>query len=143
MQNTFCVGIRNNTAKVARGIVADSSTENDSLCILLLEEFEHLAQRKGAADIGVQDEEPIWLAFEDGIAEMIETTCSAKSLIFAEVLNFLELGKFFGRVSDEVTEDGFVIVAHQDDFLDSWDFSNGAKAVPDDGVASDVKERLR
>lgn len=73
---------------------------------------------------------------------MIETTCSAKSLIFSEILD-LDLRKLSGRVLDQISEDVFFVIANEDDFLDLWDLGNGFEAVPDNWVARDIKQWLR
>jgi len=52
------------------------------------------------------------------------------------------LGEFFCRVFDEVAKDGFVVVSHQDDFTDAWNFGDSSQAVPDDWMSGDIKERL-
>lgn len=43
---------------------------------------------------------------------------------------------------DEVAEDGLVVVADDEDFLDLGDFGDGGEAVGDDGVAGDFEEGL-
>ena len=65
--------VRDNAAKVCGCFVADPRTEDDGLCILLLEELEHLLKRKGAADVGIEDEEAVRATFEDDISEMVQT----------------------------------------------------------------------
>ena len=72
---------------------------------------------------------------------MVKTTGGAECLVFAQVGDF-ELGEFPRRVLDEVTEDVFLVVADQDDFLDVVDLADGLEAVPDDGVAGHIEEGL-
>jgi hypothetical protein len=62
-------------------------------------------------------------------------------LVFTEVFD-ADLGRVLGAVFDEVAEDGLVIVADYEDFLDLWDFGDGAEAVFNNGVSGDVEERL-
>lgn len=45
-------------------------------------------------------------------------------------------------VVDEGAEDGFFVVAYDEDFVDLRDFGDGAEAVFDDGVAGDFEEGL-
>ena len=73
---------------------------------------------------------------------MIETTCSAKSLVFSQILDF-DLREFSGGVLDQIPEDIFFVIANEDDFLDLWDLGNGFEAVPDNWVARDIKQWLR
>lgn len=110
MQHALGVRIGDNTSKVGRGIVADPGSQNHRLGVLLLEQLQHLTKREGAADIGVQDEDALGLALEDGITEMIETSCCTKCRVFTQVLNS-ELGELLAGVFDEITEDGFIVVA--------------------------------
>ena len=99
VQHTAGVWIGNNASKVAGSIFTDTGTENDGLGIALLEELEHVHEWEGAADVGVENEEALGLALQDGIAEVVEATCSAKSLILAEVFDG-ELGELeIGRAS--------------------------------------------
>lgn len=72
---------------------------------------------------------------------MVQSTGGAECLVFSQVLD-LELREFLGGVLDEVAEDIFFVVPDQDDFLDVVDFGHGFQAVPDDGMAGDVEERL-
>jgi hypothetical protein len=41
---------------------------------------------------------------------------------------------------NERAEDGFVVVADDEDFFDLFDFGDGAEAVLDDGVARDLEK---
>lgn len=42
-------------------------------------------------------------------------------------------------VLDEVTEDGLIVVADNEDLADGRDFGDGGEAVGDDGVAGDLE----
>lgn len=143
MQNTTGVSIGDDATKVVGRLVADSSSQNDSLGILLNEELQHLSQGEGAAHIGIEDKETLRATLEDGISEVVQTAGGSQGLVFAEVLDG-ELGELLGGILDEVAEDGFVVVADDVDFLDLLvgDAGDGGEAVPDDGVAGDFKERL-
>lgn len=88
------MGVGDNAAEVCGSVVTDAGTKNDSLCILLLEELEHLTQREGAADIGIKDEETLRATLENGISEVVETSSGAEGLVFAEVLD-AELGELY------------------------------------------------
>ena len=46
------------------------------------------------------------------------------------------------NVSNEVSENGFVIVANDEDLIDLWDFGDRAEAVLDNWVACYLKEWL-
>ena len=77
VQNALGVGIADNATKVCGSFVRHAGSQNDGLGILLFKQTQHLAQREGAADIGVEDEEAIGAALEDGITEVVETTSRA------------------------------------------------------------------
>ena len=141
VKNTFGVPVRHDATKVGSGIVAQSGAENDCFSILVIEELQHVVEGKRAADIGIQHEESPWLALENSISEVIQTSCSAKCLIFSQILN-LDLREFLGRVFDEVPEDAFVVVADKDDFFHTLDLFKGFQVVPDDRVASNIKKWL-
>lgn len=72
---------------------------------------------------------------------MVETTSSAESLVFAQVLDG-NVRVIAGGILDEVAEDGFVVVSNDEDFLDLRDLGNGREAVVDDRVAGNFEERL-
>ncbi len=72
---------------------------------------------------------------------MVETSSGAKSLVLAEILD-LDVREFFRRIFDEVAEDTLVVVTDEDDLLDVWDFGDGFQAVPNNGVAGDIEQRL-
>ena len=95
MEDSFCVGVGDNAAEVGGGVVGDSSSEDDCFSVLLVEEVEHLLEREGAADIGVEYEESFWLALHDRVSEVVQASCCAQSLVFTEVADF-ELGEFSG-----------------------------------------------
>lgn len=141
MKNALGVSIGDDATKVGSRIIADPGAQNDSLSILLLKEFEHGLKWEGAAHVGIEHEEPIRPAFQDGISEVIEATSSAKSLVLPQILD-LDLRELPRGVLDEVTKDIFFIVSDEDHFLDIWNFGHGFQAVPDDGVAGNIKQRL-
>lgn len=72
---------------------------------------------------------------------MVETACGAECLVFSEVLD-AQLWEAVGDGVDEGLEDGFFIVADDEDFLDLRNGGNGAEAVLDNGVAGDREQRL-
>ena len=74
---------------------------------------------------------------------MVESSRRPKRLILSQVLYLLELGELLRRIFDKVSEDVFVVVADENDFLNSWNFRDRAKAVPYDWVSGDIEERLR
>lgn len=65
------VGVGDDAAKVGRGIVADAGAEDDGLGVPFNEELKHLLQRERAADVGIEDEEALGAALEDGISEVV------------------------------------------------------------------------
>lgn len=142
MQDTFGVGIRDNAAEVGGGIVADSRAKDDCFGVLLFEKLQHLLEREGAADIGIEDKETFRPSFENGISEVIKTTSGAERLILAEVGD-LELTELARRVSDEVPEDRFFVVTDEDDFLDTFNLGDRFQAVPDDRMTSDIEKWLQ
>ena len=77
MEDLFALRVRDNAAKICSCIITDSCTEDHGLCILLLEELEHLLEWKGAADVGIEDEESIWATFENDIPEMVQAASCA------------------------------------------------------------------
>ncbi|KAF7165421.1 hypothetical protein CNMCM5623_009586 [Aspergillus felis] len=141
VQHALGVSIGDNTSKVGGGLVADPGSQNHRLCVLLLEQLQHLTKREGAADVSVQDENALGLALEDGITEMIETPCCAKCRVFTQVLNS-ELGELLAGVFDEITEDRFIVVADQDDFSDIGNFGKSLEAVVDNGVTGNFEKGL-
>jgi hypothetical protein len=100
-----------------------------------------LLEGEGAANVGVEHKKAFRFALEDGISEVVETACCAKSLVFSEVSDF-ELRKLSRGVLDEVSKNTLVVVANQDDFFDVLDFGDGFEAMPDDWVAGYIEERL-
>ena len=142
MQNTASVGVRNNASKVGSSIVAHASAQDNGLGVAIVKELEHIGQREGAADVGIENEEALGSALEDSVAEVVEATCGTEGLILAEVLDGGEDGEFLAGVLDEVAEDGLVVIADDVDILDGANGCDGGDAVPDDGVAGDFEERL-
>lgn len=72
---------------------------------------------------------------------MVQAARSAQGLVLSQVSQ-VDAGELSGRVLDKVAEDRLIVVADDVDLLDLLDARNGVEAVPDDGVASNVKERL-
>lgn len=142
VQDALCVGVGDDATKVGGGVVGDTGAEDDGLGVFLGEQLEHLVEGEGAADVGVEDKEALWLALENGIAEVVQATGGAQGLVLAQVFDG-ELGVGRRCVFEKVAEDGLVIVADEVDFVDGGDFGNGGQAVVDDGVAGDVEQRLR
>lgn len=143
VKNTASVGIGDDASEVAGGLIGDLGAENNGLGVLLNEELEHVDEREGAANIGVEDEKALGAALQNGVTEVVETTCSAKSLVLAEVLDG-ETGEFKGGILDEVLEDLLLVVADDVHLLEvlGGELAEGGDAVPDDWVAGDLKERL-
>lgn len=77
MEDLFGLRIRDNASKICSCVIADSCTKDDGLSVLLLEELEHLLKWKGAADVGIEDEESIWAAFEDDIPKVVQAASCA------------------------------------------------------------------
>jgi hypothetical protein len=72
---------------------------------------------------------------------VVKTSCRAQCLIFPKVLD-AEVGEIVRDGVDEGLEDGFLVVADDEDFLDLGNTCNCAEAVLDNGVAGDREERL-
>lgn len=72
---------------------------------------------------------------------MVESSSSAESLVFAEVL-YADLWVGTRAVLDEIAEDALVVVADDEDFADLGDFGDCLEAVFDDGVSCDFEEGL-
>ncbi len=110
MENLLGLWVGHDAAEVGGSVVADSCAKNNSFGALFVEDLEHLTKWEGAADIGVENEESIGVAFEDSITEVVETASCPQSLVFSEVL-YADLGKFSSGILDEVTENMLFIVA--------------------------------
>ena len=104
-------------------------------------QLQHLLQWEGATDVGIEDEESIWSAFEDGIAEVVEATSCTQCLVLAEVF-YRDAWVGSGAIFHEVSEYGLIVVADDEDFADFRDFGDGSEAVRDDGMAGDFEKRL-
>ena len=65
----MCVG--DDTAEVGGGLVRDAGAQNNGFGVFLFEEVEHGFEGKGAANIGIENEKSLRLAFEDSISEVI------------------------------------------------------------------------
>ena len=137
----FGIRVRDNATVLGGSIFGDASAQDDGLGALLLKELQHLAEREGAADVGVEDEEPRGAALEDGIAEMIEPAGGSKSLVLAEVLD-AQGREGLGTVLQEGAEYVFLEIADQKHLADVRNAGYGAETVLDDGVAGDFEERL-
>ena len=135
------MAVANNATKVRGRLAADPRAQDDSLGVLLGKQLEHLVQGEGTADVGVEDEQPLGLALEDGITEVVQATGGAEGLVFAQVFDG-EVGEGGRGVLDEVAEDGLVVVADEVDFVYGRHLGDGGQAVVDDGVASDIEEGL-
>lgn len=143
MEDAAGVGVAHDATEVGGGVVGNAGAENDGLGALVVEELQHLVKGERAADVGVQDEEALGAALEDGIAEMVETAGGAQGLVLAQVLDG-EVGELIGGVLDKVAEDGLLVVADDEDLGDllAGNTLDGRQAVPDDGVAGDFEEGL-
>jgi len=65
---------------------------------------------------------------------VVEAAGGTEGLVLAEVFDG-DGGVGAAAVFDEVAEDGFVVVADDEDFADLEDAGDGGEAVGDDGVA--------
>lgn len=141
VQDTLGVGVGHDTAKVGGSLVGYPCTQNHGLCILLLEQTQHLTQRERAADIGVQNKQALGLALQDRITEVVQTTCGAQRCVLPQVLN-AELGELLRSILDKVPEDSLVIVSDQNNLAHIVDLGDRLQAVVDDGVAGDFEQGL-
>mgnify|MGYP007054560879 CR=1 FL=1 len=141
VQDALGVRVGHDAAEVGCGLIADPRAQDDRLGVLLLEQLQHIEQRERAADVGVEDEEPLGPALEDGVAEVIQSTGGAQRRVLAQVQD-AELGELLGGVLDEVAEDGLIVVADQDDLAEAGDIGKGLEAVVDDGVTGDFEQGL-
>jgi hypothetical protein len=87
-----------------------------------------LLEGEGAADIGVEDEETVRAALQDGVAEMVEATSRSKSLVLAQVFDG-DLRVSAATVLDEVAEDGLIVVTDNEDLTNLRELSDGREAV--------------
>ena len=142
VKHAASVRVRDDAAKVARGILADPGAQDDSFGILLVEQPQHLVEREAAADVRVQDKDMLGSTLEDGIPEVVQAAGGAKGLVLAEVLD-REVGKLAGSILDEVAENGFFVVADEVDLANRGNLLDGRQAVPDDGMAGNIEEGLR
>jgi hypothetical protein len=72
---------------------------------------------------------------------MVQTTSGTECLILSQVLD-AQIGKLLAGVLDEVSEDGLIVVADQDDFAESRNLRKGFEAVVDNRMTGDFKKRL-
>jgi hypothetical protein len=87
-----------------------------------------LLQGEGAADIGVEDEETVRAALQDGVAEVVETASRSESLVLAQVFDG-DLGVGAATVLDEVAEDCLIVVTDNEDLANLGEFGDGSEAV--------------
>jgi hypothetical protein len=87
-----------------------------------------LLEGEGAADIGVEDEETVRAALQDGVAEMVEATSRSKSLVLAQVFDG-DLRVSAATVLDEIAEDGLIVVTDNEDLTNLRELSDGREAV--------------
>jgi hypothetical protein len=87
-----------------------------------------LLQGERAADIGVEDEETVRAALQDGVAEVVETASRPESLVLAQVFD-RDLGVGASAVLDEVAEDCLIVVTDNEDLADLGEFGDGGEAV--------------
>lgn len=141
VQYTLSMRVGYNAAKVGGSVVVHSRSQNDSFGILLFKQLQHFPQGERAANVGIQNKYALGIALENRVTEVVEAAGSSQRSIFTKVLDS-ELGKLLDGVLDEVSEDGFVIVADQNDFSNIWDLRKGFEAVTNDGVAGDIEKGL-
>jgi len=141
MEDAARVRVADDATEVGGSIIANTGAQNDSLGILVVEELGHLVQREGAADVGVEDEDALGAALEDGIAEVVEAASGAEGLVLSKVLDG-QVGELVAGILDEVSEDRLVVVTDHDNLLDGRDLGDRREAVPDDGVTCDIEEGL-
>lgn len=135
------MAVANNASEVRGRLAANTGAQNDGLSVLLGEQLQHLVKGEGTADVGVENEQPLGLALENGITEVVQAAGGAKSLVFSQVFDG-EVGEGGGGILEEVTEDRLVIVADEVDLVNGGDLGDGGQAVVDDGVTGDIEEGL-
>jgi hypothetical protein len=128
VQDALAMGVADDAAKVGCSVVGHAGSQNHSLAIFLLEQTQHLLQRERTADIGIEDEEAVGAAFEDRIAEVVETTSGSECLVFAQVLHG-DLWVCAGAVLNEVAEDCLIVVTNNEDLVDLRQFGDRSEAV--------------
>lgn len=128
MQDSLALRITHDTSEVCGGIVRHSRAQNDRLGILLIEELQHLLQREGAADIGVQNEESVGSTFEDGISEVVETSSRPQCLVLTKVA-YSDVRVRPTAIFDKVAEDALIVVADNKDFANLGYFCDGSEAM--------------
>jgi len=87
-----------------------------------------LLEREGAADIGVEHEETVRAALQDGIAEVVESASRSQSLVLAQVFD----GYLWVRaaaVLNEVAKDCLIVVTNDEDFANLRELGDGSEAV--------------
>jgi hypothetical protein len=72
---------------------------------------------------------------------VVETSCRAERLILPEVLD-AEVREVVRDGVDKGLEDGFLVVADDEDFFDFGNARDSTEAVLNNGVACDREERL-
>jgi hypothetical protein len=103
---------------------------------------QHLAEGKAAAHVRVEDEKALRSPLQDDVAEVVEAAGRTQRLVLAEVFD-RQARELLRRIFDEVAEDALLVVSDQVDLLNGLDFLNCGQAVPDDGVARNVEQRLQ
>lgn len=83
VKNTLRVAVANNASEVRGCLATNTGAKDDGLSVLLGEQLQHLVEGEGAADVGIENEEPLGLALKDGITEVIQPTSSAEGLVFS------------------------------------------------------------
>jgi hypothetical protein len=128
VQDALAMGVADDAAEVGGSVVGHAGSEDHGLAILLLEQTQHLLQRERAADIGIEDEEAVGASLENSIAEVVKTTSSSESLVFAQVFHG-DLRMCAGAVLDEVAEDCLIVVTNNEDLVDLRKFGDRSEAV--------------
>ena len=141
MKYSLGVRIRHDATEIGGGFVCNSCAQHDCLRILVLEQLEHLIERERRADIGIENEEPVRLAFQYDIAEVIQATGSAQCLVFSEVFD-AQLWEGGRDVVDERLENGFLVVTDNENLFDLRNTDNGAETVFNDWVTGNREEGL-
>ena len=77
VQDALGVGVGDDAAEVCGGVVTDAGAQDDGFGVFFFEELEHVAEREGAADVGVENKEAVRATLEDDVAEVVKTSrCS-------------------------------------------------------------------
>ena len=87
MDDPACLRIGDDATKIARSCVTDTSTKDNSVCLLLLKYLHHLVDWEGAANVGIEHKETVGFTLENCIPEVVESACGTQCLIFAQVFD--------------------------------------------------------